>query len=265
MPKELPESRQPFQPGQGARMKRFLKDTLKKVLAKYDFHMVYVSKEKGITGFNFEDDIKLLIPCNEPVCIDVGANDGQTIELLTRIFGNPSIYAFEPSTEMYRRLESKRYGDRIKLIPAGLGEENTEKEFINYDNSVLSSFLPLENHRQHFQQTEIKNKELVTIRSLDTFVQTHNINQIHLLKIDTQGYDLNVLKGAKETLGKGMVDYVFVEINFAKLYAGQPDSWQIHDLLAEHGYQLVDYYEKVHHDGVLSWCTGLFAGKKKQS
>jgi len=190
----------------------------------------------------------------------VGANEGQTIELFRGIFENPRIYAFEPSSQAFRKLLSQGHGPQVSLHNFALGQRNGEEEFINYENSCLSSFLPLDANKDNpFRALKVKNKEAVDVRTIDWFARENQITKIDLLKIDTQGYDLQVLKGAGDSFQNGLIDNVFIELNFVKLYEDQSGPNQITDFLAERNIHLVDYYEKVRQNHRLAWCTALYS------
>ncbi len=73
------------------------------------------------TGLSFWEDLQLVIGRPDPLCLDVGANRGQTIELLQTLFPSPTIHAFEPSTAMFETLKSHAWGNRVTLHPIALG------------------------------------------------------------------------------------------------------------------------------------------------
>ena len=130
---------------------------------------------------------------------------------------------------------------------------------MNYEDSRLSSFFRLSTDEEsRFRHFKISGKESVDIKTIDWFLKQNEINEIDLLKIDTQGYDLQVLQGASESFRRGLIKNVYVELNFLKIYENQADAQQITGFLAGHSFYLVDYYEKSRHEDVLLWCNGLF-------
>lgn len=240
-------------------MIKFFKNTVRSLLAKYGYHVVYHPKDRGLTGFNMSYDLQFIIKSECPVCFDVGANKGQTIGLFKKTFKTPQIYAFEPSSELFGKLKLKDYDSQVFLYNLALGQQNCQQEFINYKIPELSSFLLLDNDRDNpFRNVKIKNKEIVDIKTIDLFVKENNINRIDLLKIDTQGYDLEVLQGAQDCFQKGLIDNVLVELNFIKMYDNQSDLHSISTFLADRNLYLVDYYGKVYKKHTLGWCNGLF-------
>lgn len=237
-----------------------LKRIIKNIFRKYNYEIVHNPPEK-VNGIRFEQDLKHLIPKENPLIMDVGANRGQSIALFQKIFSKAEIHAFEPSTEIFNFLTQKRFGPSIHLYNFGLGEHITEKEFINYQKSGFSSFLEINrNVNNKFSYIPVKEKEIVDLKTIDWFVEENDIQQIDLLKIDTQGYDLQVLQGAKESIAKGKVKNAFIEIGFIELlYNQQSNAIEIMDFLQAHQLHLVDFYEKSRNKNHLEWCTALFS------
>ena len=239
-------------------MQESLKEIVKYFLRRSNFWLIYSQKNK-VSGCNLFKDLKSLLKSESPVCFDVGANEGQTIKLLQEVFRSPRIYAFEPSSEVFTKLRSRRYRSDVFLYNFALGRQNSQEEFINYEDSRLSSFFPLSTDEEsQFGHLKIKAKESVEIKTIDWFLTRYQINEIDLLKIDTQGYDLQVLQGASESFRRGSIKNVYVELNFLKLYENQADAQQITRFLTERNFHLVDYYEKSRREDVLFWCNGLF-------
>ena len=239
-------------------MQESLKEIVKYFLRRSNFWLIYSQKNK-VSGCNLFKDLKSLLKSESPVCFDVGANEGQTIKLLQEVFRSPRIYAFEPSSEVFTKLRSRRYRSDVFLYNFALGRQNSQEEFINYEDSRLSSFFPLSTDEEsQFGHLKIKAKESVEIKTIDWFLTRYQINEIDLLKVDTQGYDLQVLQGASESFRRGSIKNVYVELNFLKLYENQADAQQITRFLTERNFHLVDYYEKSRREDVLFWCNGLF-------
>lgn len=213
-----------------------------------------------VVGHDLWRDLELLLGPT-PLCFDVGANHGDVSEAILQVRPSAQIRAFEPGKACLVALQ-KRFGAdaRVTLVPTGLGQEVGENRFRNYANDQLSSFLPLRTSEENpFRaETEIAS-DLVSITTLDLYCTEQGVSAIELLKIDTQGYDLHVLKGGEKLFSAGGVRYVLVELNFISLYEGQPWGHEVMAWLHEHGMQLVDFYEKCRRDQRLAWCTALFA------
>ncbi|MDQ4077233.1 MAG: FkbM family methyltransferase, partial [Chloroflexota bacterium] len=195
------------------KMLGILKQIPEALLKKYHRRVIYVP-EGSISGVDFAHDLRVTIANPRPVCLDIGANEGQTITLLQRVFDDPTIHAFEPSHKLFQLLQSKNFGVRVSLHNVALGKEPAKREFINYEKSGLSSFLALDVHGEHpFRDVEVEAREVVEVETVDRFLQQNRIDTIDLLKIDTQGFDLEVLSGATGALQAGIIRNVLVELN----------------------------------------------------
>jgi hypothetical protein len=81
---------------------------------------------------------------------------------------------------------------------------------------------------------------------------------INLLKIDTQGFELQVLRGAERMLSERRICALMLEVNFSMMYQVQSPFAQILEQLDARGYYLVDFYQKARIKHRLSWCNALF-------
>ena len=214
-----------------------------------------------VNGYRLADDLTVIVPGTAPLCFDIGANKGQTIELLQSLYKQPVIHAFEPASATFTALQNQAPGAGVSLHQLAFGEHVGMAEFRNYQQSELSSFLPMNPDKAEniFAEEAVVSIESVRVETLDNFCTTHHIDHIDLLKIDTQGFELPVLRGGAGLLGQGKVGAVLLELNFAALYEGQSDPLAILQLMRTHNMRLVDYYEKERASGKeLSWTTALF-------
>jgi hypothetical protein len=106
----------------------------------------------------------------------------------------------------------------------------------------------------------------VQLLALDDYVATHELlTSISVLKIDTQGADLQVLKGAAQLLAFSQ-PIVVAELIFAPLYENQDSAAEIIIWMEKHGYVFAgifdDFYSK---EGCLSWCDAVFIPKSRYS
>ena len=173
-----------------------------------------------------------------PTIIDVGANKGQTIVFFKKIFPRLKIFAFEPS-ETYKFLEKKYHNDKnIKLSNVAIDKKKGKKKFYyhkfkSYNTSGLSGFYKInKDSKDHIRlKSSERNKILkeinfsysVNCMSLDDIFKK-KIN-IDLLKIDTQGNELNVLKGSKKLLKN--IKFIKLEL---MLYDYYEKSYSISDI-----------------------------------
>lgn len=214
-----------------------------------------------VNGLKLEDDLRQLIRQPNPLCFDVGANQGQTIQLLQQCLVSPVIHAFEPASVTFNGLARQSFGPTVSLHQLAFGEAAGTAEFRNYEQSELSSFLAVNPDKAEniFHGERVASVESVTVETLDRFCTDQGIEKIDLLKIDTQGFELPVLRGATNLLTQKRIGAILLELNFAPIYEGQSDPLVILQLLRDYDMRLVDYYEKERMTGrELSWTSALF-------
>ena len=217
---------------------------------------------KSLTLRHLEVDLPILVSESRPLVFDVGANKGQSIELFQRLLPNPIIKAFEPNSTLTQNLLKAYKGEEIVIENIALGPEPGTLPFNIFQNNELSSILDLDRTSSNpFSGTPLQDRVLVQISTLDLYVKEKNITRIDLLKIDTQGYDLDVLRGGTTLLSKQSVETILVEVNFVQLYQGQASFGEIERYLAACGYGLLCFYEIVRVDECISWATACFRKK----
>jgi FkbM family methyltransferase len=244
---------------------RIVKRGIIHVLARYHRRVVY-SPPGEVQGLDLSHDLRVLLPAPNPVCLDVGANAGQTIELLQRALDAPVIHAFEPSAAMVGALRARRFGNRVSVHQLALGRQVERREFRNYDRPDLSSFLPLTTGTENpFRDVPVTGTEVVQVETVDRFVAEHGLRHIDLLKIDTQGFDAEVIAGAAGLLAASRIRAVLIELNFVKLYEGQSSAADVQTTLLSAGLAPVGLYEVVRQDHAIAWCTALFARRDHES
>ena len=158
---------------------------------------------------------------------DVGAHEGETLEYLQQIETIKKIYSFEPQIEIYNKILKKyNFNDRIILNNLALSNNCEEKIFFINALSSTSSFSLLNDNSLWLKIKNIilneKNliKDSITLRTstIDNYVNENNINMIDLLKIDTEGHELEVLMGSMKTIKKNKVKYLLIELHTSKMY-----------------------------------------------
>ena len=103
---------------------------------------------------------------------------------------------------------------------------------------------------------------LVDVVTIDAFCKNNAVSHIHLLKTDTEGYELNVLKGASDMMKRNAIQFVYVEVFFNENYIGQSSFGDIYNFLLENGFALVRFYDVLYtNDGVASKTDALFINK----
>ena len=204
---------------------------------------------------SFDEILITLIEDEEPILFDVGANKGQTIDRFQKYFRNSQIHSFEPLPNLYEMLNTKYKDNLSKIFINGfaLGDVKNENEF--YLNNIgnygaLSSFYQLDEKSKFFQNyKKINNKfnksfnsnEKITVKidTLDNYVEEQKINKIDLLKIDTQGYEKNVLLGSLKTIKSKKIKHIEVEFIVNDSYSENNSFYLVDEILINCGYKLI--------------------------
>lgn len=192
---------------------------------------------------------------NNSTLFDVGANHGQTITKFKKYFPESIIHSFEPSKlcfETLKQVHSNTNG--VTINNKALGKEIGSLEFNEYAWSSLNSLL-----KRSFTNSKIIDNYHVDIISIDDYCRENKIDKINLLKTDTEGFELNVLRGAEQMMDKNKIQFVYTEIFFYENYVGQSSFGDIYNFLLSKGFSLVRFYTFEYTDkGYASRTDGLF-------
>lgn len=174
--------------------------------------------------------------------IDVGANRGQFALLASFFFPKSKLICFEPIQSAYINLKNLfYYRENFHAHNFAIGNEIKEAE-INISNKEDSSSL-LEITKQQetvFPGTEKKASEKIKLSKLENLIKIEDCQKDILMKIDVQGYELEVLKGSKELI-KSM-KYIYFEGSFVELYKNQPMITEILNFLISSNFILEGIY-----------------------
>lgn len=243
-------------------MLEFLSDAkraAKRALRRTGLHIQALPRDQ-VSGLSLELDLPKLIAASSPVIFDVGANVGQSIDLFRWLFPGAKLFSFEPGEAAFTALCEKYRSDAgIRLFPFALGSKEEDRALHKY-GSLLNSLLPMDtdpaNRFAHYNRQDISS---VRVTTLENLWRELNFPGIHLLKIDTQGFDLEVLRGGAALFDAGAIDNVLIEMNFVPMYVGQPRPEEIIAFLAERKLRLVGLYEAVRQEECIAWTTALFS------
>jgi len=193
-----------------------------------------------------------------PTVFDVGANVGQTVHKTKRVFPQAIIHSFEPSAGTFETL-TKECGQMpgVSTWNYGVGSSLGKLTFFENTNSDMSSFLEMGKDAWG----SVKNTTVVDVVTLDDFTKSKEIDYIHVLKSDTQGYDLEVFKGAKELMAGDKIGLIYCELTFSEMYKNLPKFDQIFRYLIDNNFVLVTFYERFFQNEVLGWTDALFINK----
>jgi len=187
-------------------------------------------------AFQLTDYLKL--NDKKGIVIDVGAADGRISIMLENHFSNSAIYCFEPIKSTYQTLvENVKGYSRIHHYNKALGAAQ-HNLVINKTNRITSSSLfPIEENIKdsYFAENIIKvGEETITVSTLDDEIPVND--NVLLMKVDVQGFELEVLKGGINTLSRTSI--VLFEAQNHNLYFGAPKYFEIDTFLRNNNFVL---------------------------
>jgi FkbM family methyltransferase len=204
-------------------------------------------------------DLIALSP-GDGLIFDVGANTGRAARFFSKVFPSRTIWSFEPGGDAFSQLSVASDLRQVKKFNLALSDREETATLHVFYGSQLNSLLPHEANAERYDIELVpEGTEPVQTTRLDTFCQQHQIPKIEILKIDTQGFELHVLRGAERLLNSGSIHLIFLEVNFVPLYQGQPAPSAIFDLLGKFGYGLIGLYDASREqNGCIKSCDFLF-------
>ena len=214
-------------------------------------------------------DLKKKIQLNLTVIFDVGANNGQTAIKYAKYFPAARVYSFEPISNTFKQLQENTAAYKnVSGYKIALGDKNEtiQVKVFTGKASVLNSL-----NTSAMNSNEGAVMEDVTVETLDHFIAKNNIGAIDLLKIDTEGYELNVLRGAAETLKSNKVKLIYAEVGFTKVNKRNTYFASLVEFMEEAGYTFYGLYEishvqlpkRTHYGNALFVNNGLLGSLKR--
>ena len=188
------------------------------------------------------------------IIFDVGANVGNYSKLILKKIKDVSIYAIEPNSISFMKLDKNILSKQVSKYNFGFSDHSGASLMYDDKNNPGSSHASL--HSGVFTDLESKpfTEQTIQLTTIDQFVEDNKISKITLLKIDTEGNEYNVLKGADETLKKGIIDIIqfeFTEMNlfsrhfFNDFYELLIKDYKIYRLLPNSFLEIKNYHPPV--------------------
>ncbi len=186
---------------------------------------------------------------DEFAIIDIGAFDGEVSLKLAKEFPKCKVLAFEPNPAMFETASQNVKGKpNITLKNVAISDVNGTTTFNITANKVSSSLNPINSGGlTESQRGELSVEKQVTVQT-QTLDSLNIVHPILLVKIDTQGHEMAVLKGATNTLQKTL--YVLAEMNNHAIYGKSSKYYEVDQWLREHGFTLEDIIVTYRKEGV---------------
>lgn len=174
--------------------------------------------------------------------LDIGANRGQFALIARKNFPNLPIYSFEPLAEPAQIFKRVFANDpNTRLIECAIGRKKTTGTIHITLDDDSSSLLPITKTQSRlFPGSKEKTTRQVQVLPLQEALAGVEIPPGSLMKIDVQGYELEVLQGSENLLDK--FSLLYIECSYVELYQGQALAHQVIAWLAERSFLLTGVY-----------------------
>jgi FkbM family methyltransferase len=227
-----------------------------------------------LKNFDKHKVLKLLVNNDKPIIFDVGANKGQSVQYYRNLFPDSIIHCFEPDVDVFKILcENCKNLKNVYLNNCGIGSEKTTLKFYKNDdiNSELNSFIKLNvknkdsitlnNDNSEEYKTKMNHYSEANIIKLSDYIKENNIEKIDLLKLDTQGYEEECLKGIENNFHK--IKIILTEIMFYDLYEKSLSFYDLEKYLIPNNFRLYDisHISKNPMNGRLDWVDAIYVNQ----
>ena len=170
--------------------------------------------------------------------LDIGAHIGVlAVPLANKVGLKGKVYAFEPTPttlKVLRKTVSINNAKNISVEPYALADTKGKLVFYTSDNKVDNSNSLVNNHRIDRKETSIE----VDVTTVDDFVHSHNISNVDFIKIDVEGAELRLLKGAATTVSRDRPKMV-LSMHPASIKNFGDSSEEIWNFLKGYGYRII--------------------------
>ncbi len=241
-----------------------LRDTAKSIVSRTGYRITNSNRRWGVDPL---DDIARMIGGRAKVkCVfDVGANEGQSAMQFAKFFPNATVTSFEPVEKTFRKLQSAAAASgRITPVNLALGSAVTKSEITLFGDSGKSSLVGRMSDSMH---TNESGREIILVTTLDEFLLEREGLHIDFLKTDTEGYDIEVLKGAESTLRRHGITFILSEYHYLLDGSRERSLGSLQEIathLAKFSYRFVSSYtDSVHCHEEIGTYNALFVAATK--
>ena len=206
-----------------------------------------------------ENDLDHMGMGDPSVVFDVGAHLGQTALHFRKSFPSASIHCFEPTDDNFAKLKANTKGKRlIRINQFALGSARTS--VIMKTGQSDQTHQVIRNHEKTPANEEMPRVRMETI---DAYMIDEGVANIDLLKIDVEGYELDVLRGAKDALESRKIKAILAECDFDRKDTQHTYFNDLWDYLRSKNFSFFGLYDVIHYgNGMgIGFCNALFIEK----
>jgi len=222
------------------------------ILKSFFYGLDLKGTKKTVKDNNFDAIIKFLLEKKEKknqVYFDIGANTGQSIKRFKKLNPLCRIHAFEPTPATFRDLEENFSKDAsVKLNNLAVSNSKGKLNFFTYKHSKINSYERVDNKTKfsksriiasNSKEDDFEKKIEVDATTIDDYCAENNINEIDLIKIDTQGSEADILAGMKKIIENEKVSIIEIEIILGFAYEKKSSFYDYEKFLNNNNYKLI--------------------------
>lgn len=240
-----------------------MKATLKRLFRGFGVDVRYADKHDAVIMQK-----RLLAGTEVTTVFDVGSYHGEWTATYRRLFPDAHIFAFEPFPESRAVVESAFKGQpSVTVVAAAVGDAPGERSFYANQAAATNSLLRVDARTDaslvSHELLALRSEIVVPVITVDQFCKENRIDRLNLLKIDVQGAETLVLRGASEMLNRRAIDLIYTELQIMHHYQGQSYYFDVCEYLHRSGYDLYGLYNfAVSGVGRFGWADAIFVPRQ---
>ena len=193
------------------------------------------------------------------VLVDIGANEGNYIDLISKNLKIKKIFCFEPIKELSDKIQNRYSDNNLIISNLALSNKKSKRNFYQYSISSTSSL-----YKQNNLYKSLKKLQNIKKIQTSTFDNIFKKNlKIDICKIDVQGEDYKVIIGMKNNLKKKNIRVLKIELSLEKSYEKtESNFYEILFFLKSLNYQLISISKIKYKDEKITFMDAYFEYKK---
>ncbi len=197
---------------------------------------------KALTRHHHREYLPILNEClkSDSIIIDVGAHAGQFTKLFSALVPEGHVYAFEPggyASSILKKVIRLHRLKNVTHVNKGLGKQH-KKENLNIPLKQSGSLgFGLSHIGNNTQDVRATISEIIEIIMLDTFAENENLEKINFIKVDIEGWEMQLLLGAKSIIQKWH-PILTLEVNRLYMERAEDTPEQLWKFLSDNGYEI---------------------------
>jgi FkbM family methyltransferase len=234
-------------------------------LLNFDLRRYKTRDSKEYIGVDYFHDLEQLLRNTKITVIDVGANTGDWAKNFTKkVMVIDSYLGFEPDKNVFldlsKNIDENPSIKQFQIFNVALGAKISTATLNVMNSSSMNSILSPGKEIWGY----VIDKQIVKVKSLDAIFANYKIptgKHKIFLKIDTQGYDFEVLKGANVLLKEHHIDLVLCEVIVSEIYENEDYFHKLLVYMSDLNYLLFGFYEQHNNNSSLAWFDVMFISK----